>query len=329
LADTSGKYWVNVTNLCGFDDDTIKLYYDLPIDISLRSDTILCEDDSIFLSVSHQNTDFIWNTGSTDSSITGYGGNSYYVIASNTCGTVTDTINLQEKQKPSLKIPQTDTVCEGEFVEVEIAATGNFRWYDGKNDKVRKLLAPGKYAVETSNICGRISDTINILAETNPDPYLGIDTFICEGETVNLSVDGYSNKIYKWSNGDSSNSTTVDKAGTYSVTVISDRGCSGNDKIELLDCPISIFIPNAFTPNNDGLNDKFKVQGIDIKDFHILIFDRWGNLVFESNDINHSWNGYNKNNGKRVNQGTYNYKVRYRSGSYQLKERFGKIEVIY
>jgi gliding motility-associated-like protein len=329
LADSSGKYWVNVTNLCGFDDDTIKLYYDLPIDISLRPDTILCEDDSIYLSVSHQNTDFIWNTGSNDSSITGYGGNSYYVIASNTCGTVTDTINLHEKQKPSLKIPQTDTVCEGELIEVEIAATGNFRWYDGKNDKVRKLLAPGKYAVETSNICGRISDTINILAETNPDPYLGIDTFICEGETVNLSVDGYSNKIYKWSNGDSSNSTKVDEAGIYSVTVISDRGCSGNDKIELMDCPINIFIPNAFTPNNDGLNDKFQIQGIDIKDFHILIFDRWGNLIFESNDINHSWNGYKKNNGKRVNQGTYNYKVRYRSGNYQLKERFGKTEVIY
>jgi gliding motility-associated-like protein len=60
-----------------------------------------------------------------------------------------------------------------------------------------------------------------------------------------------------------------------------------------------------------------------------LIFDRWGNLVFESNDINRSWNGLEHNSGEKVNQGTYNYKLQYRSADYELKERFGIIEVIY
>lgn len=52
-----------------------------------------------------------------------------------------------------------------------------------------------------------------------------------------------------------------------------------------------IYVPNTFTPNDDGLNDYFKVEGIGIGKFNLEIFNRWGELVFASTDMNHSWDG--------------------------------------
>ncbi|WP_170265071.1 T9SS type B sorting domain-containing protein [Salibacter halophilus] len=330
LADTSGKYWVEVTNLCGYDDDTVKIFYDLPLDISLRPDTTLCEGESLQLSVSHHHASFEWNTGSTDSSITGYPGNTYFITATNACGTKTDTVNLLEKQVPTLELPQTDTLCKDEPIDIKISSSDNIQWFDGKSGKERTLFAPGKYPLTATNECGQRTDTIILYAEEDPSPQLGADTVICEGEEVQINIKPtFTNHTFDWNTGQESPTITAKESGLYRVTVTSPRGCEGSDEIEIADCPINIFIPNAFTPNGDGLNDKFEVQGIGITDYHILIFDRWGNLVFESNDINRSWNGLQNNSGEKVNQGTYNYKLQYRSGDYDLEERFGTIEVIY
>ena len=330
LADTTGKYWVEVTNLCGYDDDTVKILYDMPLDISLRPDTILCEGESLQLSVSHHHANFEWNTGSTDSTITGYPGNTYFITATNACGIKTDTVNLLEKQVPTLDLPQTDTLCKDEPIDVKINSTGNIQWFDGKTNKERTLVAPGKYPLTATNECGQITDTIILYAEEDPKPRLGADTVICEGEEVQIKTEpSFTNHTFDWNTGQESPTITAKESGLYRVTVTSPRGCEGSDEIEIQDCPINIFIPNAFTPNGDGLNDKFEIQGIGITEYTITIFDRWGNLVFESNDISRSWNGLQNNSGEKINQGTYNYKLQYRSGDYELEERFGTIEVIY
>ncbi|MDR9488467.1 gliding motility-associated C-terminal domain-containing protein, partial [Salibacter sp.] len=263
-------------------------------------------------------------------SITGYPGNTYFITATNACGTKTDTVNLLEKQAPTLELPQTDTLCKDEPIDVKISSPDNIQWFDGKSDKERTLFAPGEYPLTATNECGQITDTIILYAEEDPKPQLGADTVICEGEEVRIQTKPtFTNHTFDWNTGQETQTITAKESGLYRVTVTSKRGCEGSDEIEIADCPINIFIPNAFTPNGDGLNDKFEVQGIGITDYHILIFDRWGNLVFESNDINRSWNGLQNNSGEKVNQGTYNYKLQYRSADYELKERFGTIEVIY
>ena len=66
-----------------------------------------------------------------------------------------------------------------------------------------------------------------------------------------------------------------------------------------------LHIPNAFTPNNDNLNDTYKIIGIGIRKFNMKIFNRWGEIVFESNDINVGWDGNYK--GKKSAQGSYTY----------------------
>ncbi len=105
-----------------------------------------------------------------------------------------------------------------------------------------------------------------------------------------------------WNMGDPKNSYSFQQnpsfiysdTGTYSVKLIitSDHHCS--DSIihpVTIDDFFTLYVPNAFTPNNDGRNENFLVQGLGIKEFVIRIFDRWGSLTFESKDMNSGWNG--------------------------------------
>ncbi|KAB1064752.1 T9SS type B sorting domain-containing protein [Salibacter halophilus] len=331
LADSTGRYWVDVTNLCGFDDDTVRIRYHTPIQFTLGNDTVICEGDSILLNAPANNATFNWNTGNQDSLQWGFPGNKYRVTAHNLCGTKSDSIFIGQILPPQVTFPQPDTMCEGTVytASVELQNNAVVNWEDGKSGIERVFERGDTLEVTASNQCGSEKAVFRLHQEPSPQPGLPADTVICEDEEVEISITGYQNHTFDWNTGQESPTITAKESGLYRVTVTSPRGCEGSDEIEIADCPINIFIPNAFTPNGDGLNDKFEVQGIGITDYHILIFDRWGNLVFESNDINRSWNGLQNNSGEKVNQGTYSYKLQYRSGDYELKERFGKIEVIY
>ena len=100
----------------------------------------------------------------------------------------------------------------------------------------------------------------------------------------------------------------------------SHEGCSGSDSVYVKliedelpppDPTFNVFIPNAFSPDGDGVNDVFKViyDGLSIFEFRISIFDRWGEEIFHSDDIPHGWDG--KKNGNDCPGGVYVYKIVY------------------
>ena len=89
--------------------------------------------------------------------------------------------------------------------------------------------------------------------------------------------------------------------------------------------PISIYIPSAFTPNGDGLNDTFGIKGEGVSDFHIYIYDRWGEIIFESTEARKQWDG--KYKGQQVEQGTYVYQL-FASGV-TSKGKTGSVTVVY
>ncbi|MEZ5067000.1 MAG: gliding motility-associated C-terminal domain-containing protein [Bacteroidia bacterium] len=72
----------------------------------------------------------------------------------------------------------------------------------------------------------------------------------------------------------------------------------------------TLYIPNAFTPNQDGHNDEFFATGYGITAVNMLIFNRWGNKVFETNSLNGKWNGQNLYNGALCAQGVYVYTMK-------------------
>lgn len=101
-------------------------------------------------------------------------------------------------------------------------------------------------------------------------------------------------------------------------------------KSNIIEIPIlpQIYIPSAFTPNNDGINDSLEIKGktSQIIKFNMKIFNRYGEQVFEINDVNKKWDGIYK--GKVVNQGTYNYSIFYETEDLQTKKRTGSVEVL-
>jgi gliding motility-associated-like protein len=90
---------------------------------------------------------------------------------------------------------------------------------------------------------------------------------------------------------------------------------------------MSIYIPNSFTPNGDGLNDTFGVYGEAIQGFRIQVFNRWGQMIFESTDVNLRWNGIY--DGQQVPQGSYVYRVVASGITGKTTTRDGTVSVIY
>ena len=122
------------------------------------------------------------------------------------------------------------------------------------------------------------------------------------------------------------------KNGSFLYRIRAEENQGGNNaisysnEIELIQKPI-LFLPNAFSPNEDDLNEVWKAEGAFIKDYKLLLLNRWSQLIFESNSIEDTWDG--KYKGVDVPEGVYFYRLRY--SGYDLRtvyERLGTITVI-
>ena len=142
---------------------------------------------------------------------------------------------------------------------------------------------------------------------------LGPDQSLCPDETVLLDAT-YPNATYTWQDSSRNRTYLVTKTGWYSV-VVDVNHCKASDSvyIDFFDpnCSCSIYVPNAFSPNDDGINDEFKlisIHPLELKTFKI--YNRWGNLVFDTTNMSDTWNGNYKGNPADV--GTYYYYLKYR-----------------
>lgn len=116
--------------------------------------------------------------------------------------------------------------------------------------------------------------------------------------------------------------------GPILLEVSNDFGCFDATSL-IFDPPMTLYFPNAFTPDGDGLNDVFKVVGEDIATFHLMIFDRWGNMVFETRDPGEGWRGNVPTQEDRYAHGQeYTYKYRAQSHSGEWKEGMGSVTMI-
>ncbi len=146
----------------------------------------------------------------------------------------------------------------------------------------------------------------------NIDPETG-EPFLCLGQSVVLTAEGDPNCEYIWSTGDTGQSIEVspEEDMTYTVTKIDASGCSStSDPFTLPVMPplcdeSDVFIPNAFSPNGDNVNDVLFVRSKFIQEMELLIQDRWGEEVFESNDQSVGWDGTFK--GKELAPDVYTY----------------------
>jgi gliding motility-associated-like protein len=146
----------------------------------------------------------------------------------------------------------------------------------------------------------------------NPNLNLGNDTILCLSEKPILDA-GAGMLAYNWNNGNKSQKIVAYDSGLYIVEVTDFEGCKSRDSIWInkkKDLYSSdIFMPNAFTPNGDGVNDNFKPTYVGIQKLeYFRIYDRYGVLVFETSSIGKAWDGTYKN--MKQNTGNFVYIVK-------------------
>jgi gliding motility-associated-like protein len=151
--------------------------------------------------------------------------------------------------------------------------------------------------------CDSLVTTLNLTVATKPT--LGKNRSICAGDTTSLNPGIFSS--YKWQDGSTNPVYKVTAGGTYSVTVTDSLGCMSSDTVVLSEkyCT-TIPVPNAFTPNGDGINDTWNIPPLQYFPMcTVTIFSRWGQLVFSSLGYPKPWDG--TYHGKPLPTGTYYY----------------------
>jgi gliding motility-associated-like protein len=164
---------------------------------------------------------------------------------------------------------------------------------------------------------------------SDPHIFLGNDTTLCGETSIEINVAGF--KAYEWSTGATNSSITLTpESGTISLTVTDTYGCQASDNITITKCnQDTLFntITNTFTPDGDGVHDKWVINQIDLyPNAKIEVFDKWGRLVFSSdgNYAGHEWDGTSR--GKELPMDTYYYIIDFKADG--IKTRKGTVTIV-
>lgn len=203
------------------------------------------------------------------------------------------TTNLVVHPLPKPDLGGDRGVCIGDMLVLNPGTFAGYIWQDGSTGSTFTTNQVGHYSVEVTDIYGCVNkDEMNILRiDTLPVNFLRSDTSLCRGNIVPLTAPGYAQ--YLWSTGETWSSINVTRAGLYFLNVVDKNGCKGMDsvRIDFYDCK-DVWIPNAFTPNTDGLNDVFRpVFPAPVKNFLMTVWNRYGQKVFETTDMKAGWDG--------------------------------------
>ncbi len=151
------------------------------------------------------------------------------------------------------------------------------------------------------------TDSVTVTASQNVN--LGQDTIISPEQDVVFSPSNGDFEQYNWSTGDTTQFISITEAGTYWLAATDYEGCKSSDTINVKNSLSFIIFPDAFTPNADGYNDVYRPVCSNVRKFHMTVFDRWGQFLFETNEIEEGWNGII--HGTSSPAGLYVYVVTY------------------
>jgi len=256
----------------------------------------ICQGDSILINGNFE-------------SISGTYADTLFGANSNGCDSIVNTI-LTVTPMANASINPVSNLCLNDTPTTLTAANSGGTWSgNGITDATNGIFSPSTNGVGTQQIIYTISgtcgdaDTIDVTVNANPSITYVITDDNCgaaEG-LIEVTVNTGINPItFNWDTGENTQNITNLTEGIYTVIVTDSSGCSITEPITLNDqnndCEFHIYLPNAFTPNGDGENDVLFLRGKGIESFTLVIYNRWGNKVFETNSLTYGWDGTFKGN---------------------------------
>ena len=274
--------------------------------VNIGNDTTICGDSTQTLDAGNNGATYLWSTGDTTQTIIVDSSGSYSVFVNIGSCSGNDTINIIFDSAPTISIGSDIVLCPDSSVVLDAGNIGaNYLWSTGETSQSITASTQGTYwvMVTMGNCIGY--DTISITKVQNIN--LGSDISLCH--TTSVILDACSSSQLYWSTGETSCAILVEQPGEYWV-ISNYNNCNLSDTINITDGYSSIYVPNAFTPDNDGTNEFFSAKGEGITLFDMNIYNRWGELIFHSNNINIGWDGTYK--GVLAELGVYMCVIDYR-----------------
>jgi gliding motility-associated-like protein len=297
--------------------------------IIVGGDQSLCEGVGITLAATGAST-YIWDNGITDNTsfIPPVGTTTYTVVGTDANGCEnTANLILTVNPNPVITVSANQFFCAGDDVTLSATGAPTFDWDGGLFTGPEYLITPANSVLVDVIGTSSLGCTTQAFVDlTLDDPTLidaGLDQSICLGFTANLSASG--GVSYIWSGPSIVDETTesisfgVDSSAYYYVVIETPNGCFYTDSLyveSLTDASCTIDVVFSITPNNDDVNDTWRIQGIEgFPDNNVSILNRWGDVVFQAAGYDNDlivWDG--THNGNELGAGTYFFVIEIANG---------------
>ncbi len=331
---TAASYWVDAidSNQC-HSRDTINILSILSkTPINLGNDTSFCQGRTLTLNAGSGFINYIWSTGAITQQIVVSSAGRYTVMATNPNSCISrDTLSItQLKPSPVVVLNKDSTLCEGSNRILDAGIGLSYMWQDGSTNELYTATGIGKYWVTVTNLYLCSSSDTAIISDLLPQPsnFLVKDTAVCEAQIITLrSLMPFSK--YLWSTGSVSSQISISSPGRYWLQVTNASSCVGKEYVNVApkNCIRAVYFPNAFTPNGDGHNDLFKatIFGL-LKHFHLIVYNRFGERVFETFNTSVGWNG--KYLGVDLDTDAFVWYCEYQFNNEQPKTQRGSVVLV-
>lgn len=330
----AGTYSITVYNeFCAAYDQVNVFQFEYPI-VDLGPDTSVCQDTEFtFDMTSTEIYTYKWYDGATQPVKIEAADKQkkIWLTVTNVVCSTTDSISIELIEKPQVYLADDTTLCEGQFIEITAYGQEGYRYYWSNGSEVASttIQTPGEYTVYVSNGNCETEETINVHGVSIPTLELVAPEFICLGEEIVLDAKTNNVQFYRWDDGSTQPTRTVNAPGIYYVEA--NHQCAKlQDTVTIWDCECFVRMPNSFHPNGDPNNEFFgPLVDCQFVSYHFEIWNRWGQLLFESDDPTITWDG--KFNGHDSEPGSYVWKLEYEAllnGEIIFKKESGAVALI-
>ena len=264
----------------------------------------------------------------------------YYVDFINPCGTIPDSIFIDVKEVDPHAGNDT-IVCPGEKALLWASGGVSYSWtptnsVSNPTDSIVVVspTAPTTYTVSVTNQYG-CTENRSVFVDHYSLPYLQVspDYYGFKGDEVEMYAQGSgTGGTYSWSPTEYLSCVNCQdptaqppESMEYIVLYEDENGCRAEREVAIIFEGL-IYVPNTFTPDGNGINDYFYAKGGNIKNFEMTIFNRWGELIYESSNLNEKWNG--TYNDLPCPDGTYIWKISYEDFEYNKEDLVGHVNLL-
>ena len=280
--------------------------------LTVPESVALCDQESTTLTASSSNAEPLWeqsNQAILEVTTSGV----YTATATNDCGTVSAQSEVTLLPAPEISLIPSLEICQNqaETITAEVVGATSLEWSNNTVGETLEIDAPGTYVLTVSN---EIDCFTAASVEVIAIPELTLDVFetleLCEDESLTIGLESNDPSAF-WQDSES-DQITIDAPGTYIAEA--NNQCETLTRTlvveeALCDCPL--YAPNAFSPDGNDINELWKVEAdCEFLDFQLQVYNRWGEVVFQSTDPSAVWNG-DSGSGYYVHNELFHYLITY------------------